>query len=456
MKKVSLKFKITLWFTLVLIVMAAVLLSVMTQITESVFLQETEKHLVSSIEEFERTIFAHYSQKLPIPEKFLYDNGVQIAIYDYDGNVMLGRDPFGIDKVEFKKTNTPRTVKYNEQEYYLLDKEIVVQNNVRAWVRGVASITDKTLAIDFTTNYSMVFILIFTALTGFGGYILLDKALKPVEKIRSTAQVIIESSSLSDRIDVGEGKDELAVLATTFNTMLDKIETTFEKEKQFTSDASHELRTPISVILSQCEYIEECVDDIDEAKEAVGSIKEQTNKMSKLISELLWIARTDSKKVNLHVERINVSELLQFICEEQEEIHGPNITLKRAISPNIFANCDTSMFSRLFINLISNAYQYNKENGNILVSLTETDKEMVFVIKDSGIGIPQDSLDKIWDRFYQVDQARTSDGNGSSGLGLSMVKWISDNHHGVLDIQSTLGKGTTIIFTMNKTINSLS
>ena len=432
------------------------MLNIMTRVSSDVILQETSRQLISSVSDFEKTIFENYNKKLKIPEHTLYEDGVQIAVYDAYGGLVLGRNPFGIDMVALKETTSPQRLKYSDEEFYLIDRKITIGKDTEYWIRGAASISEKMFTINFITSYNALFIMIFTVLTGIGGYIIVRNALIPVDKIRATAQDIIENSDFSERIMIGDGSDEIHTLANTFNDMLATVEQSFEKEKQFTSDASHELRTPIAVILSQCEYVEECVEDIGEAKEAVSSIKHQTEKMSKLVSELLWIARADNNKIKLHIEEENVSEILSFVCEEQIELHGENIKLTTNIAQNVMANIDSSLMVRLFINTITNAYQYNKENGEIFVTLSETDDHLTFLVKDTGIGIPKESLSKIWDRFYQVDSSRISDGNGNSGLGLSMVKWIADAHHATIDIQSEIDKGTTFVLTINKTINPLS
>ena len=142
--------------------------------------------------------------------------------------------------------------------------------------------------------------------------------------------------------------------------MLDKIEQSFESEKQFTSDASHELRTPVAVILSECEFIEQCADTADDYRESANSIKRQAEKMSKLISELLSISRMDKKTQKLNFEDIDLSELINFVCDEQAEIHGDEIKLIRNISPSITVDADRFSIARLFINLISNAYKHSR------------------------------------------------------------------------------------------------
>lgn len=451
MSKISLKLTITLWYVGILILTSFLILYAMTSLSRTILRREVEERVVTSVTDLSHQIFTTDSISAgiqpKIPEHYLYNNGVQLVLYDESGNLIVGRIPYGlVENVAFED-NTLRTEKYNNKDYYIFDK-IVLLNKNTAWVRGVICLTDELTVLSLTTQYSFLFILIFVILAGVGGYFIILRAFIPVNKIRITAKEISESSDLSRRINIGPGGDEIHTLANTFDEMLNKLETSFNKEKQFTSDASHELRTPISVILTECEYGLECVEDTEEFKETLGSIHNQANKMSKLVSELLTISRMDNNRLKINFEETDISELLSFVCEEQMEIQTKNIELNQAIEPNLFANVDRLLITRLFVNLISNAYQYSDENTKILVSLFRDNENIVFSVKDNGIGIAEEHLNKIWDRFYQVDPSRTDERNGSSGLGLSMVKWISECHKGELKVNSKLGVGSEFIFVL--------
>ena len=449
MIKVSLKLKITLWYVGILVLISFLILYAMTALSRTILTREVEERVVTSVVDLYNRISLPESRKVgmreAIPEYYLYNNGVQLALYDDKENLLLGRVPYGLIQDYAFEDNVLRFEHYDNKDYYIYDK-VVLFNDDTSWVRGAICLTDELNVLNLTTQYSFLFILMFVILAGVGGYFIILKAFVPVNKIRETAKEISESSDLSQRINIGPGGDEIHILANTFDDMLNKLEYSFNKEKQFTSDASHELRTPISVIMSECEYGLECVNDMGEMKDTLNSIHTQANKMSKLVSELLMISRMDNNRLKTNFETTDLSELLTFICEEQIEIQTKNIALKYEIKPNIMANVDTLLITRLFINLISNAYQYSPENTTITVSLKTEGENVVFSVKDEGIGIAEEHLTKIWDRFYQVDSSRAGDRNGSSGLGLSMVKWIADRHNGELKVNSEVGKGSEFIF----------
>ena len=275
----------------------------------------------------------------------------------------------------------------------------------------------------------------------------MGKALAPISKMRKTAQEIADSNDLPKRLSLGDGKDEVYRLGAVFDEMLDKIEASFEAEKQFTSDASHELRTPVSVILSECEYAMDCAKTEEEYQDSLAVIKRQGGKMSKLISELLTISRMDKHNLIPEFEEVNLSELLEIVCEEQREISEGNIALDLDIEENVCAKADSSLIARLFVNLIQNAFQYGRDGGYVQVSLKSENGNILFSVTDNGIGIKKEELPKIWERFYQVNQSRTNP-NGSMGLGLAMVKQIAQIHKGRMEVKSELGEGSTFTFIM--------
>lgn len=446
--QVGLKLKLTLWFMLIMAIVSSCLVGVVLGISENVVIKEQEKELVSSVVGFKQNVEAFGMTNKEIPSHLLFNKGIQMVVLDENMNIVVGQRPFGVDENFDFADDTLQLEKYNGKEYYIYDKLFKIDSVLQKeyWVRGMVCLSDELATNKIVAKFYIIFIIIFVLVAGAGCYYIVGRSLSMVKKIRKTAKKISESGDLSQRIDVDEDGDELHKLAETFNGMIEKLDESFKKEKQFTSDASHELRTPISVILTECEYGEDCVEKVEDFKECISSIKNQANKMSKLVSELLMISRMDNDRLKLNFEETDVSELLEFVCEEQVEIHNDKVVLTQNIDKEIIGKVDRSLITRLFVNLISNAYQYIGSGNSIIVSLNKENDKIKFSVKDDGVGISEENIPKIWDRFYQVDSSRTADGNGSSGLGLSMVKWIAETHNGKLEVKSELGQGSEFIF----------
>ena len=229
--------------------------------------------------------------------------------------------------------------------------------------------------------------------------------------------------------------------------MLDKLEQSFLKEQQFISDASHELRTPVSVILAQCQLSLEKNETQDEYKQDLEVITRQSENMSKLINNMLDYTRLEMQPEKYKKVQINLSKLISSICADLEIIKEKNITLTTDIKPNIYIEGNEELLSRAITNLINNAYSYGCKDGNIFVSLTDTVDEIIILVQDDGIGIEEKEQKKIFDRFYQVDSSHSGTG---SGLGLSMVKEITEFHNGKVKLESEIGKGSKFFIIFQK------
>lgn len=446
MRKISVKLRITLWYTLSMIIIVSVAFVAITSFGQNMMRRDMEERITKSVMGMSMQITNRDGKLRPVPEFMFYERGVHMALYDGEYNLIGGQIPFGITaELDFDNEEL-REKTYDGNRYLELDRKVVTHSGETYWVKGIISVEDESAAGQTTAKNNFILMLIFVLASAIGGYFVISRALVPVGKISRTANNISESSDLSQRINIGKGGDEISSLANTFDKMLDKIEQTLENEKQFTSDASHELRTPVAVIISECEYMLECAKASEDFKESAASVKRQAEKMSKLISELLMISRMDKKTQEMNFEETDISELLNFVCDEQEEIRDKNRELIRNIEPDILAVTDRMQLARVFINIISNAYQYSDEDSVIKVELQKSNGKIRFSVEDNGIGIPKDDLPKIWERFYQVEESRTARESGSMGLGLSMVKQIADALGGTLSVESELGAGSKFVF----------
>ena len=315
------------------------------------------------------------------------------------------------------------------------------------FVRGIASVTKAESSLQITLRLSMILFPIMVILLACLGYFFIHRTLKPVAKITATAREIYEKEDLSKRIGLESGKDEIHELAQTFDRMLEKLEAAFEREKQFTSDASHELRTPVTVILSQCEYLLEDAELSKEERESVEVIRRKAQNMARMISQLLFLSRADQNRQTIHKEYLDLTLLTEIAVEEQQEFaQARGIRIETEIQDGIHGMADETLFIRIWMNLIGNAIVYGRDGGWIKVGLSQRGEVVRGSVQDNGIGIAEKHLPRIWERFYQVESSRSAREETSSGLGLPMVKWIVEAHGGTITAESEYGKGTKFVF----------
>ena len=438
----SIKLKIGLWYMGIMILLVFSSLAIVFYISENI--------IHSSVRTYLKDVVIHRLDYLTIKNgEIIIDSNfdtmiqnVEIAIYDKDFKFLYGNSPNGFEMDNRKsKDDKIMIIRSNNQKWYVYNKKIELGNYGKVWIRGVMPNIGQSSAIETVIQISFVILPFFLILSAIGGYIITKNAFTPIEKIRRIAEKINEGNDLSQRINLGKGDDELHTLANTFDVMFDRLQTSFENEIQFTSDVSHELRTPITVILTQAEYGKDSISSVEDAQKSFGIIEKEGQKMSKLVSQLLTLARMERGRQKLNIENINLSELLEMIIETQTlSAKTKNIKFVTKIMPEIYANIDEMMIMRVFTNLISNAISYGKQNGTVTVELFLQKNRIVSKISDDGIGISEDKLDKIWLRFYQVDPSKNGD---NSGLGLSMVKKIIELHKGEIFVENELVKGTT-------------
>ena len=223
--------------------------------------------------------------------------------------------------------------------------------------------------------------------------------------------------------------------------MLDSLEGTFIREKQFSSDASHELRTPITVILAESDYALKYADTLEEAKESLEVIDRQSKKMSNLINQIMELSRLEKQK-DIEKEKINFSAIVnQILLDYKNLLEQKKIKLISNIQENLEVFGNRTMLERVFINFFNNAMKFTEDT--IIVNLQREDDEIILEVKDNGIGLSEEDKQRVWDRFYQVSDSRTKEENKGSGLGLSMVKKIAELHSAEIFVEGELGKGAS-------------
>lgn len=267
------------------------------------------------------------------------------------------------------------------------------------------------------------------------------RALRPIDAMTSAAQAI-SGSDLTKRVTVSETDDELSRLARTFNDMISRLEGAFERQKQFVSDASHELCTPIVVIQGYADLIGRWGKGNPEVlREAVDAIGGETESMKALVEQLLFLARSDNGNFQPQMERFDIKSVLREVADEARIAFGRSVDIQE--SGQVMLTADRALVKQMLRALTDNAFKYTSIYGSVSIGVIRVGNGVSLEVRDTGVGIPAEDLPHVFDRFYRVDKARSRT-QGGSGLGLAIVRSIVEAHHGTVQIESVPGHGTTV------------
>jgi two-component system heavy metal sensor histidine kinase CusS len=272
------------------------------------------------------------------------------------------------------------------------------------------------------------------------------KSIRPIEKVIATAEKITQAN-LDQRIPLPFHHDELYRLSATFNALLDRMQDAFQREKHFTANASHELKTPLAIVKGTLEVLVRKPREREHYETRIQFCLKELNRMAKLIDQLLMLARYESNKMNAHIETIALYPHITSVVERMlpsantKEI---SITIDHSGNPRIAA--DAGMLDMIFENILSNAIKYSPTGSSIAIAVTRIANAIVCSITDQGIGIPTEKLNAVFERFYRVDESRNSS-TGGFGLGLSIVKKLADLQHIKVSVTSGTNRGTTFSLT---------
>ena len=438
MRHPSVKVRITIWYTLLMILMAALLMGFLFLVSGSVSTQTAMDQLDQTVRD-NLSCVGMAENTLQLDENFrFYDNGVYTLVYSQGESLLAGQIPVGFTADEPFRNGLTRPVDAGGTRYYVLDFWLPLDWESGVWVRGLLEAPENPKVLTNFMAIALIILPVFILFSALGGYLIARRAFRPLDQITSTAAAINEAADLSRRVDVPPGNNEFARLASTFNQMFARLERSFEAEQQFTADASHELRTPVAVIKSACEYAEKYGDTPEEQRETLAMIHRQADKMSALIGQLLSITRLDQGTDTSHWETLDLSAWAREACGEQP--CSPQRLICR-IQPDLTCRGDRALLTRLLQNLIDNAFKYGKPEGHVWVTLSRSGNELLLSVKDDGIGIPAQLQDKVWQRFFQADPSRSE--AGGAGLGLAMVAQIARVHGGFMSLESSPGLGST-------------
>lgn len=438
----SAKLRLTLWFTLMVFILAAMVLVFVLVINSAAITDDPAERLVKTVlrnaddVEFDNGRF-DWEDLEP------YRRGVYCSFYNTAGELLLAAEDPGMTALSlpFEK-NIIRTVNIGGQDYFCYDS-YVDMDITGIWIRGLVSSSDRSGLMHTIIVLTCTLLPALMALTLGGGWIIALDAFRPMEKILSAADSISDGGDLTARVGLKRGPTEMRRLSRAFDRMFARLELSFNAERQFASDASHELRTPITVILAECDRAKRKDKSPEDFLASIAVIEEQGKHMSELVQQLLGLTRMQHGTDRYPMRRSDLSIFVESCCGEFMPHDSRGISLETDIKPGIEADFNPALMSRVVQNLLQNAYKYGRENGHILLGLERRGGGALLRVRDDGIGIAPEDQDKIWQRFWQADASRGED--GGSGLGLAMVKEIAEFHGGRASVDSEPGKGSTFM-----------
>lgn len=475
-KRLSIRNRIILWFLFTILIILTLTLGIVWLISRNILEKSTREYLISLVEENnDRIIFLEKKEvkkakKIDPNDIYIkYKNGylqidddfldivheVQSGLYTSDGILLYGKNPIYKETIsEAFTTSKIFKTHVNQTSYFIYDRKLQVAGTDSLWIRGISPLSLVSDQMNEILSLLSFFLPVLLLLTLMFGIFASKMIRRPIKKMEETAIMISKSNNLKLRIDADHSNDELSHLGIIINQMLDRIEKLFTAEKDFTSDASHELRTPASVITAQIDYALEKEREKADYIMILNVIKRQSRRMNHLIEDMLSYTRLDKRIDEYKIRPLNLSTLVENTCSDMEPLKIKNISLTSDIEKEISTEGNYELLERMLINIIENAYKYGKENGFIKVSLKSTSEKADYYLKenkitkaykvcltveDNGIGISKDSLKHIFDRFYRGDGSKEK----GNGLGLSIVKRIAEIHKADIFVESKEDNGTT-------------
>lgn len=444
MKKISIRAQLTFWYITLLMVFLYIGVVASYNAMFDIFtnqhkegMQRGGQFLAEKIEKadnLEAFLKGEEEHKVPDELYFMY--------FDEQNHLLSGKNEEWMITLP-QKINEFRVITHDDKYWAMYDKSLEKAGKQIGWIRTLINVTPSFDILLEMKRRGFISIIPSLLLCALGGFLITRWALKPIKKVAETAKEIGEGN-LNKRIALPQTKDEIGQLLTEFNHMADQLQHVIDREKQFSADASHELRTPISVIIANAEY---ALDQKDPKiyEDSLKLIVEKGKHLTSMLSQLMMLAKESDQVAAMELETLNLSDIVKDIAEERRpKAEEKKITIHTKCEDSVMVQADLMLISRLITNLVDNAITYGKEDGEIHIEtyFDTTQHKAILTVKDNGIGISADDLPLIFNRFYRADKSRTKSG---SGLGLSFVDFIVKLHKGTISVDSEIGKGTEFV-----------
>jgi heavy metal sensor kinase len=449
----NIRLRLTLWYTAIFsIILVIFSMVVYVGLTRSL-LNTIDTHLQREVSEILGNLeFEDEAGEYDIELGYVPEEGIYWRLFDEQGRVLV--DPGYFEDAEYtaQLTNLDYATLENakladDTPIRLLTTPFVIQRQGS----GLLQVAESTGHIQDVQQQLIALLAVGIPLTllasSAGGWFLAASALDPIDRITRAARQI-SARDLHQRLNMNLPNDEVGRLAATFDQMLARLENAFEQQQRFIADASHEMKTPLTILKGDVEVTLNRARTAETYRHTLENVNQTTDQLIALVQELLFLARSDDQQSVLTLETFNLAELLTSLSaglmpkavEKQIELHLD-------VTDILLIEADRSKISRVFINLIENAIKYSNEGDSVTVQAGVKDGQAWVSVADTGPGIAPEHLPHLFERFYRVDRARariSSNGHTSgAGLGLSIVQWLVQVHNGRVEVTSEVGTGTT-------------
>jgi heavy metal sensor kinase len=459
----SLRARLTLWYVGVLaLVLVALCLGAYFAARRMLY-QRLDASLVSTLDEAVRVLQQQARNGDPgfaarALETLHYPNRA-LALLDPGGRLLAekksGDRPIRLPEKASGAEDRPRFYELDESSPDADDSCRGVFRQVRsaAGAPYTVVVTQSTESIDnqldLLIDLSLFVVPFAMILAGAGGWFLARQSLAPMAAMAASTRRIT-ARNLSERLPVTNPKDELGSLATTFNSLLDRLSAAFNQQRQFMADASHELRSPLSVIRTAAEVtLDKAHREEDEYREPLAVVKEQVGRLSRIVDDMFALSRADMGQLQVHVadlyldevvdETVSAASVLAARKQIKIESRGPGESPYHG---------DEGLLRQMILNLLDNAIKYTPQGGHVQVILEQDPAEYSIRVQDTGTGIAPDDQPYIFDRFFRCDKARSGYAGNGAGLGLSIARSIAELHHGQLKLESSGPTGSTFLVSL--------
>lgn len=465
----SVRVRLTLWYSAVLAGLLIVLALSGYLVLKRNFIKRTDSSLVELSKSFLTTVGAELKADSG-PNAFREAITAAIAehsfrdttfvVEDEQGNILASSEgdlspragfssgvlPHILDSMGRipRQTDTFRTLHFRGRLFRVYERHFKAENEL--WILvALQSLQQEQEFLESLLETFALVIPLGILLAGAGGYFLARRSLSPVVEMSAQADRI-GSANLHERLLVQNHKDELGRLAHSFNDLLDRLDQSFERQRKFVADASHELRTPVAILCGEADVaLSQPGRSSEEYRESLGILAAEAKRLKHIVEDLFTLARADAGQYPLAPADFYLDELVSECTRNMRTLAAAkHIKLTCSAPGEMPIRADETLIRRMLVNLVDNAIKYTPAGGLVSVHCARAASQYTISVNDTGPGIPEQLRLRVFERFFRADQSRSrTDIEGGAGLGLSISRWIAEVHHGYLELSSSNEVGST-------------